>query len=208
MYGWQKIFFFEGGCAALPTCVLLVCRLLLFHYFFPCVLLDTVYHLILIDDDFSRQTSASLYLLSSYVLLSIVWCWLMLSEHNYTLVIVLSVLCGWVPLYWRTYLLISDFSHWLYAPPQRHLWHSWASGVAVADWYVGIIVVLVLVAMGWYGCSQAAQMACGVRKAIINNVLAGQAASKPHLKYIPDTQTHTYMPFCYWECRRYRTRTL
>ena len=42
-----------------------------------------------------------------------------------------------------------DVSHWRMRHPNR-LMHVWVCGVAVADWHVGIVV---LVAMGRYGCS-------------------------------------------------------
>ena len=46
------------------------------------------------------------YSLIFYYLLLPDFAWLCLNKTQ--LVIVLSVLCGWVPLYWRQYLLISD----------------------------------------------------------------------------------------------------
>ena len=110
---WRKIFFFLK--AAAPPLRRLR-RLLGGYaaYLYVCCLTGRLLQytgwLLLSDTDFYKQTSAFFLFVIFYyhVLLPIVWRWLTLPEHISILVIVLSVLCGWVPLYWRTYLLMSD----------------------------------------------------------------------------------------------------
>jgi len=102
------------------------------------------------------------------------WCWLTLPAPKLLLVIVLSVLCGWVPLYWRTYLLISDTE--CMRRPNR-LMHAWVCGIAVADWYMrnrstcshGPVRSLLSGSDGLWS-----------EESDHINVLAGQAVSKPH----------------------------
>ena len=123
---------------------------------------------------FYRQTSAFLlFTILLCIILSTVWWWLTMTDSK-SLVIVLSVLSGWVPLYWRTYQLISDTE--CVRRPNR-LMHTWASGIAVADWYVrnrrtcshGPVRLLLSSSDGLWS-----------EESDHINVLAGQAASKPH----------------------------
>ena len=55
----------------------------------------------------SRLLLSYFYFFFSHDMTDSAWHCLKMPALNFILVIVLSVLCGWVPLYWRTYLLRS-----------------------------------------------------------------------------------------------------
>ena len=115
-----------------------------FCIFYHVLLPDAEWRCLLFDFLNDKQTSAFFILFiycTTNVLLDTAWRWLTLPEPKHILVIVLSVLCGWVPLYWYTYLLMSVID--CTRRPNR-LMHAWACGVAVADWYVGNAVLVAL----------------------------------------------------------------
>jgi hypothetical protein len=92
---------------------------------------------------YGKQSSASflffLYFISPRMLSDAAWTWY--PDHNTLRIVWLSApVLAYVPV---------DFWHWRMRRPNRFT-HAWVCGIAVADWYVGNVV---LVAVGRYGCS-------------------------------------------------------
>ena len=84
-----------------------------------------------------------------FILLYTAW-YLILPEAAWTkhiLIIVLSLLCGWVPLYWRTFLLMS-VTDVCATPTALRM-----CGCAALQWLIDTWGIVVLVAVGWYCCS-------------------------------------------------------
>jgi hypothetical protein len=147
--GWRKILFWgrlrrssSGGCAAYMYYYVLwladFCIFLFTFYYYTvyCLILCIAWYYVLLDIDCCWSITGRLlhflHILLSYCVLIITdWRCLTLPALKLLLVIVLSVLCGWVPLYWRTYLLMSDSD--CVRRPNR-LMHAWACGTSVADW--------------------------------------------------------------------------
>ena len=98
--------------------------------------------------DFSFLCTLYLCIIFMCVLMSTFWWWLTLCLKTKTNTGHSALRTMWLSAPVLAYVPV-DLSHWLCVPPNR-ISHSWACGIALADWYVGNVV---LVAMGRYGCS-------------------------------------------------------